>query len=67
MWDETDYPFPNFNDCTIEIRERISNLLLHFIMDLIDIHAVTKGNACWYKKPQVWFMFYFYPTVVVYW
>ena len=35
VWDETTYPFPNFNDATVEVWEWISNLNPHFIMDII--------------------------------
>ena len=35
MWDEIIYPFPNFNGCTIEVWEWISNFTPHFIMDVI--------------------------------
>ena len=30
VWDEFTYPFPNFNGCTVEVREWISNFILHF-------------------------------------
>ena len=36
MWDEIPYPFPNFNDCTVEVWEWISNFIPHFIMDVIN-------------------------------
>ena len=29
VWDEINYPFPNFNGCTVEVWERISNLIPH--------------------------------------
>ena len=35
MWDETAYPFPNFNGVTVEVWEWISNFILHIIMDVI--------------------------------
>ena len=35
VWNETTYPFTNFNDCTIEVLEWISNLISHFIMDVL--------------------------------
>ena len=35
VWDEIAYPFPNFNGCTVEVWEWISNFISHFIMDLI--------------------------------
>ena len=34
-WDKITYQFPNFNGCTVEIWEGISNFILHFIMDII--------------------------------
>ena len=27
VWDEITYPFPNFNDATVEVREWISNFI----------------------------------------
>ena len=41
MWDEIIYPFLNFNGCTVEIKEWISNFIPHFIMDVI--HLSTPG------------------------
>ena len=35
MWDEIIYPFLNFNGWTVEVKERISNFLSHFIIDVI--------------------------------
>ena len=35
VWDEIINPFPNFNGCTVEVWEWISNFTPHFIMDLI--------------------------------
>ena len=35
MWDENIYPFLNFNGCTVEVWEWISNFIPHFIMDMI--------------------------------
>ena len=34
-WDEITYPIPNFNGHTIEVWKWISNLISHFIMDVI--------------------------------
>ena len=31
VWDEIIYPFSNFNDCTVEVGEWISNFIPHFI------------------------------------
>ena len=33
MWDEITYPFPNFNGCTVEVWEYISNFIVNFILD----------------------------------
>ena len=35
MQDEITYPFPNFNGTTVEVWEWISNLILHFIRNVI--------------------------------
>ena len=35
VWDEITYPFPNFNDATVEVWEWISNFFSHFIMFII--------------------------------
>ena len=35
MWDEIAYPFLNFNGCTVEVYEYISNFIPHFMMDVI--------------------------------
>ena len=40
MWDEITYPFPNFNGATVEVWERKSNLIPHYI-----IEAIT--YLCW--------------------
>ena len=34
VWDEITYPFPNFNGCTVEVWEWISNFIPHFMMDV---------------------------------
>ena len=39
-WDEIIYPFSNFNGCTVEVWEWISNFITHFIMDVII-------DTCW--------------------
>ena len=31
MRDENTYPFPNFNGCTVEVSEWISNVIPHFM------------------------------------
>ena len=35
VWDEINYPFPNFNSCTFVVWEWISNVILHFIIGVI--------------------------------
>ena len=35
LWDEITYPFLNFNGCTVEVYEKISNFTPHFIIDVI--------------------------------
>ena len=35
VWDGITYPFLNFNGCTVEVSEWISNFIPHFIMDVI--------------------------------
>ena len=35
VWDEITYLFLNFNGCTIEVQEGISNFIQHIIMDVI--------------------------------
>ena len=34
-WDEITSPFPNFNGCTVQVTEWISNFKPHFIIDVI--------------------------------
>ena len=41
VWDERTYPFPNFNDYTVEVWERISNSIPHLIMDVITYPCYT--------------------------
>ena len=40
VWGEITYPFPNFNGCTVEVWEWISNFIPHFIMNVITV-------SCW--------------------
>ena len=40
MWDEITYPFLNFNGSTVEVKEWISNFILHFTG-----HVIT--YPCW--------------------
>ena len=37
VWDEIIYPFPNFNDITVEGWERIHNFIPQFIMDCCSV------------------------------
>ena len=34
VWHEIPYPFPNFNSCTVEVWEWISNFVPHYILDV---------------------------------
>ena len=48
--DEITYPFRNFNDCTVEVRELIKNITPHLMMDLLTfpwwmlVKLVPDGN-----------------------
>ena len=44
MWNEITYPFPNFNRCTVEVWEQITNFIPCIIMDVITFHAGLKLN-----------------------
>ena len=35
VWGEIIYPFLNFNGCTVDVKEWISNFIPHFTMDVI--------------------------------
>ena len=35
VWDVITFPFLNFNGCTVEVLEWISNFTAHLIMDVI--------------------------------
>ena len=47
VWDDITYPFPNFNGCAVDVWERISNFIPHFIIDMImlglKLNHVRKG------------------------
>ena len=58
MWNEITYPFPNFNDCTVEIWEWISNFIPHFIIDVITIHAGIKVKPEWIWNSPIVTMIY---------
>ena len=45
-WDEMTYPFPNFNGCTVEVWEWISNLISHFIGRVITYACWDMRTAC---------------------
>ena len=46
VWDEITYPFANFNGCTFEVRQWISNFITHFMGMWLLIHAGIKVNPC---------------------
>ena len=55
MWDEITHPFPNFNGCTIEVWEWISNFIPLFIgaCDYLSVLGlklicVSKSDAIWH-------------------
>ena len=47
VWDEIIYPFPNFNDATVEVWERISNFIPHFTYPCWDYNSsmFVKGDS----------------------
>ena len=46
VWDVITYPFPNFNGCTVEAWEWISNFTTLFTGMWLVIHAGIKVNPC---------------------
>ena len=44
VWDEIIHPFLNFNGCTVEVEEWISNYIPHFIIDMISMHVGKMGH-----------------------
>ena len=46
VWEEITYWFPNFNGCTGEVWERISNSIAHFTGHVIRIHAGIDVKPC---------------------
>ena len=46
--DEITNPFPNFNGCTVEVWEWISNFIPHFITDVITSAYIF----CWYSHDK---------------
>ena len=50
VWDEITYPFLNFNGCTVEVKEWISNLILHIIKDVLT-YVSKRGH--WWLVPLI--------------
>ena len=46
VWDEVNYPFQNFNGCTVEICKRKSNFITTLQWMQLPIHVVIKVNPC---------------------
>ena len=46
VWDEITHPFPNFNSCTVEVREWICNCIPYFIMDVISYPSCDYVKRC---------------------
>ena len=46
------YPYPNFIGYTVAICQWISNLISHFVTNVIFIYAGIKDNPCWWKDPK---------------
>ena len=46
MWDEITYPFPDFNSCTVEVWEGISNFTPHFTGHVITYSWQRTKNGC---------------------
>ena len=46
VWDKITYPFLNFNGATVEVKEWISNFILHFTGVWLLIHAGIKVKPC---------------------
>ena len=59
LWDETTYPCLNFNGCTVEVQELISNFIPHFMIDVITypcwdlIQTMLIKGATWWKKVEM--------------
>ena len=49
MWDETTYPFLNFNGCTLEVSEWINNLIPHFTgaCDYLSMLELELNHVSW--------------------
>ena len=59
-WDEIIYPFPNFNDSTVEVWKWISHFITYFIMEWnnlstlrIKLNHVSKRSLWWYIYASV--------------
>ena len=50
MWGEITYPFPNFNGCTIELWEWISNCIPHFIGHVISYPCQQGLKSYWERR-----------------
>ena len=68
VWDEISYPFPNFNGCTVEVYEWISNFILHFYSACdylsvlgLNLNRVSKKDPRWHCQSNK------IPTVVCMW
>ena len=48
-WYGITYPFPNFNGCTIELWEWISNFIPHFVMGMITYPCWDLSSTIWLK------------------
>ena len=53
VWDEITYPFPNFNGCTIEVWEWISNFISNFLMVITRTSLHLKLPAIWLLVQQL--------------
>ena len=60
VWDEITHPFPNFNGCTVEVWEWISNFIPHFTWRMVvnacgwnvmqHILTISETGAQWRRK-----------------
>ena len=50
MWDGITYPFPNFNGATVEVWEWISNIIPHFLMDVIACPWWDQSQSPWTRR-----------------
>ena len=54
VWNDITYPFPNFNGCTVEIWQFISDFTSNFICTLLFFHVVIKVDPCPPHPEQQW-------------